>query len=74
MEKEWLKEWEEPESYDKQKARDEVIEYWKTHPENVDINWKHYWEDKFKGYPIKISDNWVSDCQIRYAKMEVLFS
>lgn len=72
--KEWLKEWEEPESYDKQKARDEVIEYWKTHPENVDINWKHYWEDKFKGYPIKISDDWVLDCQIRYAKMEVLFS
>lgn len=71
---EWFEEWKEPESYDKQPVRDYVIAFWKSHPERTDKNWKHYWEEGFKWYPIELSPQVIEACQERYIKMKIAFS
>ena len=67
----WFKEWVEPKSSDKQWVRDYIIFYWKKYP---DKNWNKYGTKKFEKYPVKLPENVIKKCQMKYLQMWKLFN
>ena len=61
----------EPESWDKQPVREEVVAYWKKNP---DKNGKYYREEWFEKYSITLSDWTRYETSERYGGMKVVFS
>ena len=69
--KETVKEGEEPESYDKQPVRDEVLRIWEKIPdEHGRVKWDEWW----KKYPVWLSEGPIWECSQRYNHMDRLFS